>query len=87
MKLQIKELNNLLLCILLVLAGCKSGNYYLQDTATVIAVNQKQGYVTLLWMCANPPYKLQPCFSYSDHPIYLFDRPELQQKVKLIKVK
>lgn len=53
--------------------------------ATVLEVNTKKGYVTLYWDCTNKPYKNQPCFGTSTHPLSLFDNISLGDTIVLMK--
>lgn len=67
------------LILLISLFSCRSiediklQSSLLEKKATVIEINSDKGYVTLYWDCANRPYKRQPCYGISKHPISLFE--------------
>lgn len=57
----------------------------LEDYAIFVEVNQKKEYVVLMWPCAEAPFKNQPCYGVSEHPISLFENPVLGDTLKIVK--
>ena len=51
----------------------------------VVSINHKLGYVTIKWDCNDRPYKNQPCYGFSDHPLYLFENIMLGDTLLLSK--
>ena len=39
----------------------------MSEQGTVIEINRKYGFYTVLWECENAGFKNQPCFGISDH--------------------
>ena len=71
---------------MVVLGSCKVKMSLLSNEASVIDINQKGNYVVLFWPCVTIPYKLQPCFSLSEHPIQLLNNPQIGDKYILKKI-
>lgn len=49
-------------------------------------IDNKRGFVSVRWECADPPFINQPCFKFLEFPIYLFNNPEKGDTIIVIKV-
>lgn len=82
---------SVILFILISLVSCRSiqevklQSRLLTTYPTVVEINRELGYVILKWDCNNRPYKNQPCYGFSDHPIHLFENISLGDTLRLIK--
>jgi len=80
----------ILLMIVSLIVSCRSieeinlQNRLLDTKTIIVSVNNKTGYETLKWDCYSKPYKNQPCYGFSDHPIFLFDNTVIGDTLKLI---
>lgn len=81
----------IILFTLIGLVSCRSiqelkpQNRLLTTYPIVVGIDNKLGYVTLKWDCDNKPYKNQPCYGFSEHPIELFENISLGDTLRLIK--
>ncbi len=75
-----KTIINLLIILLF---SCKSKVTLLENEGTIIEINKSGNYITILWECHQKPYKNQPCFAESRHPIYKFSNYRIGQRVSL----
>jgi hypothetical protein len=55
----------------------------MSTTGEIVFIDKERGFVSIRWMCYDPPFRNQPCMKFMEFPIYLFNDPEIGKLIQL----